>query len=99
MRYEFNFCLPLPGHAERLSVCWDDETGELVGENLDIVKSWADEAKTDGFIKCERLAGQIPATDPLRIKSEFCALIGYEQLSDDLKKFYPTFEYPGFERF
>ncbi|WKJ88590.1 hypothetical protein QZJ86_11190 [Methylomonas montana] len=99
MRYEFDFCLPLPDPSLRLTFWWDDKTGELCGENAEIVAAWADEAKENGFIYCGPLAGHIPATNPLHVKAEFCALIGYEQLPDSLKSAYPSRNYPGFERF
>jgi hypothetical protein len=78
------------------ALSWDDETGELSGENIDDIKYWAKVCVENGTIPCDDLHGEIPATNPLKNKAELCALIGLDALPDSLKPFYPTREYPGF---
>ena len=99
MRHNLTFNLPLPGPMLRYALSWDDETGELTGENAQDVKDWAVLALEEGVIHCDELGGDIPATDPLKVKAEFCALIGRDLLPDSLKAFFPTREYPGFVAF
>lgn len=99
MRHEFNFKTPLPGPLRQYVFAWDDETGELDGDGADDIRYWAELAVEAGVISCPELNGDIPATDPLRIKAEFCALIGLDRLPAGLKSFYPTRDYPGFVGF
>lgn len=99
MRHKFDFYSPPPGEVLHFSFSWDDETGELSGDGVDVVRQWADEAVGAGTIVCADIEGEIPATDPLRVKAEFCALVGREVLPEALKPFYPTVEYPGFVAF
>lgn len=99
MRHNLLFNLPLPGPMLRYALSWDDETGELTGENASDVKTLAVLAMDEGVIHCDELGGDIPATDPLKVKAEFCALIGLDNLPDSLKSFFPTRDYPGFVAF
>lgn len=99
MRHNLLFNLPLPGPMLRYALSWDDETGELTGEHAQDVMDWATLAREEGVIHCDELGGDIPATDPLKVKAEFCALIGRDRLPDSLKAFYPTRDYPGFVAF
>ena len=99
MRHNLRFSSPLPGLMRQYVLSWDDETGELSGENADDVKYWATVSVENGTIPCHDINGEIPATDPLKNKAEFCALMGFELLPDSLKPFYPTRDYPGFVDF
>lgn len=99
MRHNLCFSSPLPGPMCRFDLAWDDETGELSDENADDIRYWAKVSVENGSILCDDLNGEIPATNPLKNKAEFCALIGFDALPDSLKPFYPTRDYPGFVDF
>lgn len=99
MLHNLRFATPLPGQLRQYAFSWNDETGELSGENAEDIKYWAALAIENGKIHCEDINGEIPATDPLKNKAEFCALIGLERLPDSLKPYYPTRDYPGFVAF
>jgi hypothetical protein len=99
MRHNLSFSTPLPGPMRQYDLSWDDETGELLGENAADIKYWATVSVENGTIPCYDINGEIPATNPLKIKAEFCALLGLDQLPDSLKSFYPTRNYPSFVDF
>lgn len=88
--------MPLPGPIHEYLFTWDDDSGELAGKDADEIKDWALLAKENGKILCDDINGDIPATDPLNNKVEFCALIGLDRLPESLKPYYPTCDYPGF---
>ncbi len=99
MLHNLHFSSPLPGAMLRYDLAWDDETGELSGENADDIKYWAKVAVENGTILCDDLHGEIPAKNPLKNKAEFCALMGLDALPDSLKPFYLTRDYSGFVDF
>ncbi|MDI1278027.1 hypothetical protein [Methylobacter sp.] len=99
MLHNLRFASPMPGPMRQYVLSWDDETGELSGENADDIKYWAKVSIENGTILCDDLNGEIPAIDPLKNKTEFCALMGLDALPDSLKPFYPTPHYPGFVGF
>ncbi len=99
MLHNLRFSSPLPGLMRQYVLSWNDETGELSGENAEDVKYWAKVSVENGSILCDNLHGEIPAIKPLKNKAEFCALIGFDGLPDSLKPFYPTRDYPGFVDF
>jgi hypothetical protein len=98
MHHKIDFYSPQPG-TEHYRMEWDDQTGAVTGESAEIIKQWAKFVLENGGIACDELNGEIPATDPLKNKSEFAALIGFDNLPDSLKPFYPSSEYPGFVSF
>lgn len=99
MLHNLRFSSPLPGLMRQYVLSWNDETGELSGENAEDVKYWAKVSVENGTILCDDINGEIPAIDPLKNKAEFCALMGFDALPDSLKPFYPTRDYPGFVDF
>ncbi len=98
MRHKIDFHIPQP-NDKHVSFFWDDETGEITGDSADYLKESASCAIDDGFIICEDINGTIPATDPINNKTEFAALIGLDNLPDELKKYYPSKTSKGYEKF
>jgi hypothetical protein len=98
MLHKFSYFVPLPNNY-RYSFAWNDETGELSGKDADEIKDFVLSAVEYSRIVCKDINGDIPAIDPLKNKAEFCALIGLDNLPVELKPYYPTPDYPGFEGF
>ncbi len=99
MLHNLRFGTALPNPLRLYTLSWDDETGALIGEHAEDIKYWSKTVIEDGVIPCDAINGEIPATNPLTNKAEFCALIGLDNLPDSLKPFYPTRDYPGFVSF
>lgn len=95
MRHNIYFKTPEPGPSLTVDAVFDDETGLLTGDAGPLL-DWAEEALEEGHILCPVIGGSIPATDPLHVTAEICALVGIDVLPDSLKPFYPTQDYPGF---
>ena len=80
-------CKPLVWHQKTWIFDWDSETGTVVGQNSDEIKTIA----SGGGI----MAHPMPwawkfSPEPLKNKIDMAAIIGYEhQLPDDLIEFYP----------
>jgi len=98
MRHKIDFHIA-PPNDEHISFLWDDETGELSGDSADFIKEMVSEAMEDGFIICNDINGTIPAISPLKNKTEFAAIIGIENLPEELKKYYPSKSSDGYEAF
>lgn len=82
-----------PRISDPLDFSWDDETGEVRGRDADRVKAMAEEALRYGTISCHPIPSCIDATDPLRNRTEFAALLGYAwNLPPDLVAAYPVIE-------
>jgi len=98
MLHKIDFHIP-PPNDEHVSFFWDDKTGDITGESAAFIKESAACAIDDGFIICEAINGTIPATDPLNNKTEFSALVGLDNLQNELKKYYPSKLSEGYEEF
>ena len=98
MRHKIYFHIPQP-NDEQISFYWNDDTGELSGDSAAFARLMVSEVMEDGFIICEDINGTIPAIDPLKNKTEFAAIIGIENLPDELKKYYPSKDSKGYEEF
>ena len=98
MLHRIDFHIPLP-NDDHVLFFWDDKTGDITGQSAAFIKESAACAIDDGFIICEAINGTIPATDPINNKTEFAALIGLDNLPDELKKYYPSKTSKGYEEF
>ena len=98
MNHKIYFHIP-PPTDEQVSFYWDDETGELSGDSVIFARLTVSEAIEDGFIICTDINGTIPAINPLKNKTEFAAIIGVENLPDELKKYYPSKKSKGYKEF
>lgn len=85
-----------PRISDPLEFAWDDETGEVTGRDAARVKAMADDALRNGTIGCKPIPSCIDATDPLRNRTEFAALLGdLWKLPSDLDAAYPVIEDDG----
>ena len=98
MYHKIDFHIP-PPNDEHISFFWDDNTGDIIGESAAFIKESSACAIDDGFIICEDINGTIPATDPINNVTEFAALIGLDNLPEELKKYYPSKDSKGYEEF
>lgn len=96
-RIKFQSILPLP--TRQYDFLWDDENGVLSGSGIDDVKDWSMITLSQGVIDCPEIGGIIPAFNPLINIAEFSAMIGFDNLPDSLKTFYPNVNYPGFKSY
>jgi hypothetical protein len=84
-----------PGHSgEQYNFGWDDETGELSGQDADWAKTMVASAIEDRRIACQ--GGTIPVTDPLHNKTQFAGIFGRDSAPDEITRWRPNEHTPGF---
>ncbi|PPD36791.1 MAG: hypothetical protein CTY18_03120 [Methylomonas sp.] len=99
MRHKIKFQSILPLPIRQYDFVWDDASGILSGSAIDDVKDWSMIVLSQGFIDCPEIGGLIPAFNPLKNINEFSAMIGFDNLPDSLRPFFPDINYPGFSSY
>lgn len=92
-----NLTIRTPGYGSvQYSFAWDDETGELSGQDVAWAKTMVAEAIEDGRIACRGGIGTIPITDPLHDKTQFAGIFGWDGAPDEITRWRPNENSPGF---
>lgn len=96
MRHNLKFQSILPLPIKQYDFTWDDESGSLTGEGSGDVKDWSIIVLNNGYIDCPEINGRIKAINPLKNINEFSAMIGFDNLPESLKPFFPDINYKNY---